>query len=95
MVDPGEEPVTSAERELLEETGYEPAEIFAFGATMVPDTGRLENRMFSFFETADWQIRAMDDILGQLQPRMDAQQLGEVERWFNIGKTQMEALKKR
>jgi hypothetical protein len=33
--------------------------------------------------------------LGQLNEQLDVQQLGEVERWFNIGKTQMEALKKR
>ncbi|HIG30479.1 MAG TPA: hypothetical protein EYQ50_22845 [Verrucomicrobiales bacterium] len=53
------------------------------------------DKMFNLYENADWQINAMDDILGQLNEQLDVQQLGEVERWFNIGKTQMEALKKR
>jgi septal ring factor EnvC (AmiA/AmiB activator) len=53
------------------------------------------DKIFNLYENADWQIIAMDDILGQLESQLDAQQLGEVERWFKIGKTQMEALKKR
>jgi len=53
------------------------------------------DKTFSLYENADWQITAMDDILDQLSTQLDTQQLGEVERWFNIGKKQMEALKKR
>jgi septal ring factor EnvC (AmiA/AmiB activator) len=53
------------------------------------------DKTFNLYENADWQVYAMDDILGQLSDQLDAQQLGEVERWFNIGKKQMEAMKKR
>jgi ADP-ribose pyrophosphatase len=47
-VDAGETPEAAARRELLEETGYEAAGIDLMGS-MVPDSGRLENRMWCFF----------------------------------------------
>jgi len=50
LVDPGEIPDSSARRELLEETGYEAGEMEALGA-MLPDTGRLGNRCWSFVAT--------------------------------------------
>jgi ADP-ribose pyrophosphatase len=50
IVDPGETPEAAARRELLEETGYEAAEVEVLGA-MEPDTGRLGNRIWSCVAT--------------------------------------------
>lgn len=46
IIDPGEEPAETARRELLEETGYEAAEVEVLGAMFV-DTGRMNNRMWN------------------------------------------------
>ena len=50
LVDPGETPGQAARRELLEETGYEAAEVEVLGP-MEPDTGRLGNRIWSCIAT--------------------------------------------
>jgi ADP-ribose pyrophosphatase len=47
-VDPGETPEAAARRELLEETGAE-AGTLEFLGTLVPDIGRLTNRMWCYF----------------------------------------------
>jgi ADP-ribose pyrophosphatase len=47
IVDPGESPLESARRELLEETGYQARELEILGS-MEPDTGRLGNRIWGF-----------------------------------------------
>ena len=47
-VDQGESPETAARRELLEETGYVAGEMQLLG-TLVPDVGRLANRMWCYF----------------------------------------------
>jgi ADP-ribose diphosphatase len=47
-VDPGERPDAAARRELLEETGYEAGHLDLLG-TLVPDVGRLANRMWCYF----------------------------------------------
>jgi ADP-ribose pyrophosphatase len=48
MVDPGEQPIDSAQRELMEETGYPVRAIHPLGTTAAC-TGRLSNRIHSFF----------------------------------------------
>jgi ADP-ribose pyrophosphatase len=47
-VDPGETPEAAARRELIEETGYRPARVEHIG-TLLPDTGRMGNRIWCFF----------------------------------------------
>jgi ADP-ribose pyrophosphatase len=47
LVDPGETPLESARRELLEETGYRAGELEMLGS-MEPDTGRLGNRIWGY-----------------------------------------------
>ena len=47
-VDPGEEPPAAAARELLEETGFEPAGELLLTGNLAPDTGRLCNRLWCF-----------------------------------------------
>jgi len=46
MVDAGETPEDAARRELLEETGFEARDMEVLGA-MLPDTGRLGNRIWT------------------------------------------------
>jgi ADP-ribose pyrophosphatase len=48
LVDRGEEPIVSAQRELVEETGYAVRSVSPLGS-MAPCTGRLSNRAHSFF----------------------------------------------
>jgi len=47
-VDPGESPAEAARRELAEETGYEARGVELFG-NLIPDTGRLANRLWCYF----------------------------------------------
>ena len=47
-VDPGERPEDAARRELLEETGFDAPKLELLG-TLVPDVGRLANRMWCYF----------------------------------------------
>jgi ADP-ribose pyrophosphatase len=47
-VDAGESPLEAASRELLEETGYRAATIEHLG-TLIPDTGRLGNKLWCFY----------------------------------------------
>ena len=60
LLDPGETPENTARRELLEETGYVAGAVEHLG-TLLPDTGRYENRLWCYFAegvTPDpaWQL---------------------------------------
>lgn len=51
LAENGEDPATSAARELFEETGYQlTRELIPLGC-LDPDSGRLENRVWSYFAT--------------------------------------------
>src|SRR5258708_39106298 len=49
IVESGEDPATAAARELLEEPGYPARAVRSLGAPASPCTGRLSNRIHSFF----------------------------------------------
>src|SRR5579885_1950986 len=51
LVDPGEDPQTACCRELLEETGFLTRSVRLL-STASPDTGRLSNRIHSFYVEA-------------------------------------------
>lgn len=50
LIDPGETPAEAARRELIEETGYEAADLEVL-SPMLPDTGRLTNRIWACVAT--------------------------------------------
>ena len=49
LVENGEDPAAASARELLEETGYPARAVHSLGAPASPCTGRLSNRIHSFF----------------------------------------------
>lgn len=63
LVDEGEDPSESCHRELLEETGYAPLTITPLG-TASPCTGRLSNRIHSFFVETDERISGFQPEAG-------------------------------
>jgi ADP-ribose pyrophosphatase len=52
LVERGKDPAQACARELQEETGYLARAIFSLGAPLAPCTGRLSNRIHSFFVEA-------------------------------------------
>lgn len=52
LIDAAESPSTVAARELYEETGYRNLSEPLLLSCLIPDTGRLENRLWCFFVTA-------------------------------------------
>jgi ADP-ribose pyrophosphatase len=63
LVDPGETPAQAASRELLEETGYEAAEVEAL-SPMLPDTGRLTNRIWACVATGLRRVEGREPEAG-------------------------------
>jgi 8-oxo-dGTP pyrophosphatase MutT (NUDIX family) len=61
LVEEGEDPVNTATRELLEETGYLASNLRPLGPALLPDTGRLQNRLHAFVATD--VVRAEDPPL--------------------------------
>lgn len=49
-LEPGESPEDTAKRELIEETGYQASTVELLG-NLIPDSGRLSNRLWCYFAT--------------------------------------------
>ena len=56
LIERGEEPAVACARELLEETGYPTLAIHSLGAPAAACTGRLSNRVHSFFVEAGERV---------------------------------------
>lgn len=79
MVDPGEDPQRTAERELLEETGFPALRTQALGCH-APCTARLSNRIHSYFiETGERRPDAPSEP-GLTVKLVDAAELGAMIR---------------
>jgi ADP-ribose pyrophosphatase len=63
LIDPGESPAESAGRELLEETGYQAAEVEVL-APLLPDTGRLGNRIWACVATGLSRVEGREPEAG-------------------------------
>jgi len=63
MIDPGEDPLVAASRELFEETGYPVSkiELIGKGAT---SSGRISNSTYSFFVRTGEQVRGFKEEPG-------------------------------
>ena len=66
LVDAGETPEAAAARELLEETGYR-AESLELLGNLVPDAGRLGNRLWCFFAAATVPVRPLQPSEPELE----------------------------
>jgi len=76
LLDQHESPELSAERELLEETGYIPIKKIIPFPLLYPDTGRLENRLWGFFAEVtktnqpDWRAEPGLEVLTVTPPSL-------------------------
>ena len=66
LVDAGETPEAAAQRELLEETGYRADSLELLG-NLVPDAGRLGNRMWCFFAATTVPVRPLQPSEPELE----------------------------
>ncbi len=66
LVDAGEAPEAAAQRELLEETGYRADSLELLG-NLVPDAGRLGNRMWCFFAATTVPVRPLQPSEPELE----------------------------
>jgi ADP-ribose pyrophosphatase len=91
-VDPGEEPAQSAQRELLEETGYPTLRLHTLGA-FSPCPGRLSNRQHSFFiETGERETNAVPEAGIEVVLMSWAEILKLIERGELVSQIQLGAL---
>ena len=66
LIDAGETPEAAARRELLEETGYRADSLQLLG-NLVPDAGRLGNRMWCFFAATTVPVRPLQPSEPELE----------------------------
>ena len=66
LVEAGETPESAAKRELLEETGYRAEDLELLG-NLVPDAGRLGNRLWCFFAAATIPVRPLQPAEPELE----------------------------
>ena len=79
IVDPGEQPLISAQRELLEETGYRAARWTSLG-WVAPNPAMQRNRLHSFLAegcelVAETEFDAFEDLATELLPRAKVDEL--------------------
>jgi UDP-N-acetyl-D-mannosaminuronic acid dehydrogenase len=67
LLEDGERPEETAKRELLEETGYQVDEVEYLGC-LVPDTGRLANRMWCYFAKGARKVSEGGDASEGVEP---------------------------
>lgn len=80
LVDPGEDAAETCKRELLEETGLSAAAVYMLG-TASPCTGRMSNRIHSFFvETGEPDTRRAPEAGIELQFVSEADLAALIER---------------
>ena len=82
LVDPGESALDCCRRELLEETGWTASAIYVLGDTF-PCTGRLNNRIHSFFVEAGARVRKF-----KMEPGVTVKQVSPAEIAQLIGSGQ-------
>lgn len=79
MLDPGEDPLTAATRELEEETGFRPARVVAMGSSH-PNPAIFKNRLHSFLAEGCVKVHegkqdSSEDIQVVLVPKADLPKL--------------------
>jgi ADP-ribose pyrophosphatase len=98
LVDAGEDPAETCKRELLEETGHPALRVQSLGATD-PCTGRMSNRLHSFFvetgeRAVDFKPEAGIEIeLKTLTELTDMIRTGEFDHQLHIGTVLQAALR--
>jgi 8-oxo-dGTP pyrophosphatase MutT (NUDIX family) len=84
LVDASEEPADACRRELLEETGLPALSVHLLGVTS-PCTGRLSNRMHSFFVEAGARVASFNPEPGLTVRMVSPAELAELIAADNFG----------
>jgi 8-oxo-dGTP pyrophosphatase MutT (NUDIX family) len=79
LVDPGEDPQHACCRELLEETGFATRAVRLL-STASPDTGRLSNKIHSFYVEADDRLANFTPEAGMTVDLVSTAQLSDLIR---------------